>query len=323
MNRRVEYIDLAGGILIIWIIIFHAINGCKVFGDTDARVALPYLTFSMPWFFYKSGQFTKKGIDIKREVEKLLIPFLKWSAAGYCAYLIVLLVGGTLSPQTGIKDVLHTFYIYGYVTLNVPAWFVLSLFFVRVISGYLIKHSVSPYLCIAAGIAFGYGFHLLDNPHLPFYTANVAMGIAFYMIGYKFARFESNKPLSAVCLAGYVAFLLFGCSIVGHHRNILLAGHFLLWPLFAYCGIVTFNNICRLTDERLSRSPLRDFRPITFIGRNTMTLLVTHAFVYFPIQRFSTLPPWQTAGIIFAGYILLLTPLLLAKRKAERSQAHS
>ena len=310
-QSRIQYLDLAGGILILWIIIFHAINGCKIFGVVDARVALPFLTFSMPWFFYKSGQLFKADGNLRKDVDKLLLPFLKWSAIGYLLYIVVLAVGGNLSVQSAIKDVLDTFYIYGYIPVNVPAWFVLSLFFVRVISRYLIRWHISPLLCIVVGVAFGYWFHLAANPRLPFYLANIVMGIVFFMVGYRFARYESNIYLFAVCTVGYVAFLMFGPSIVGHHRNVLLAGHYLLWPLFGYCGIVTFNNLCRWVDGCLKGIK---YRPITFIGRHTMTLLLAHAFVYFPLQKLSPLSPIANVGLIFAGYVLLLTPLLLRKR---------
>ena len=47
-QKRVKFVDLAGGILILWIMAFHAMNNCKVFGEVDVRVALPFLTFSMP-----------------------------------------------------------------------------------------------------------------------------------------------------------------------------------------------------------------------------------------------------------------------------------
>ena len=80
-EKRFQHTDLAAGILILWIIIFHAINGCKVFGTTDARVALPYLTFSMPWFFYKSGQFYKAdgSVDLAT-AEK----YVEWYAEKGC-----------------------------------------------------------------------------------------------------------------------------------------------------------------------------------------------------------------------------------------------
>ena len=39
-EKRVQYVDVASGILILWVMAFHAMNGSKVFGATDARVAL-------------------------------------------------------------------------------------------------------------------------------------------------------------------------------------------------------------------------------------------------------------------------------------------
>lgn len=316
-QERTQFYDLAGGILILWIMAFHAMNNCKVFGEADARVVLPFLTFSMPWFFYKSGLFFKVmplREGVAKDVRKLLIPFLKWSLIGYILYLLLLLVEGSFTWQDCIANPLETFAIYGYIPLNVPAWFVLSLFFVRVIARFLIQWRIPPVVAILMGIGIGFALHLTGNP-LPFYVPNVAMGVAFFMVGYRFGRYEANKTLLVVSVVGYVAFLLLGPSIVGHHRNILLTGDYLLWPLFAYWGIITFDNLCRFLDAVLSRSAFARHRPIVFIGQHTLTLLVTHAFIYFPIMRLSTLTPWQTVGIIFAGYLLILTPLLLRKSR--------
>ena len=321
-TQRVRYVDVAGGILILWIMAFHALNMSKVFGDVDARVALPFLTFSMPWFFYKSGQFFNTAASCReglaKDARKLVVPFLKWSLAGYAVWLAMQAVSGTSSLQTALLSPLATFGTYGYIPVDVPAWFVLSLFFVRVISRYLISRSAAPVAVIAVCVAGGFALHLTGNP-LPFYVPNILMGIAFFMMGYRFARYEGNRWLFIVCTAGYLAFLLVGCSIVGHHRNILLTGYYLLWPLFAYCGIVTFNNVCRLVDAAVSRSARWIHRPIAFIGAHTMTLLMAHAFIYFPVTYYSTLTPWQTVGIIFAGYILVFTPVLLMKRKKQRA----
>ena len=314
-QERTQFYDLAGGVLILWIMALHAMNNCKVFGEADARVVLPFLAFSMPWFFYKSGLFFKvmplcEGVV--KDVRKLLIPFLKWSLVGYILYLLLLAVEGNFTWRDCVANPLETFAIYGYIPLNVPAWFVLSLFFVRVIARFLIQWHIPPVAAIVIGISIGFVLHWTGNP-LPFYVPNVAMGVAFFMVGYRFGRYEANKTLLMVSVAGYIAFLLFGPSIVGHHRNILLTGDYLLWPLFAYCGIVTFNNLCRFLDAALSRSAFAQHRPIVFIGQHTLTLLVTHAFIYFPIMRLSMLTPWQTVGIIFAGYLLILTPLLIRK----------
>lgn len=292
---------------------FHAMNGSKVFGATDARVALPFLTFSMPWFYYKSGLFFKGGRGIsgvKKDYKKLIVPFIKWGAVGYAIYLVMHSISGTLTFESATWNVLHTFYIYGYIPINTPTWFIISLFFVRIIADYLLTRPVSPIVYIIGGLTIGFVFHLVACPWLPFLIANVAMGIAFFMMGYQLHKYETRKWLFTVCLIGYVCFLLFGTSIVGHHRNVLLSGYFLLWPVFAYCGIVVFNNICRWMATLFSRFT----RPITFVGENAITLLVSHALIYMPVLHFSTLSPWQTVGIIFAGYAAILIILFLFKR---------
>lgn len=316
-QERVQYIDIASGILIVWVMLFHALNNCKVFGDVDTRVAIPFLTFSMPWFFYKSGQLFNgnRGTEgIKKDFRKFVLSFLKWSAIGYAIYLLMHLVDGTLSPQIATSDVLRTMYTYGYIPINTPTWFILSLFFVRIISHYLIKWKIPPFVCIIAGIAIGYLFHLCDTSNMPFLIANVAMGIAFFMMGFGYHTLERNRIIVTACAVGYIAFLVLGCSIVGHHRNILLAGEFLLWPVFAYCGIVTFNNLCRWIS---AKAPQAVLRPITFVGSRTMTLLVTHALIYAPIVYFSKLSPWATVGLIVIGYVAIFA-IMFWRAKREK-----
>lgn len=317
-ETRSNAVDLAAGILILWIMMFHAMNGSKVFGEVDARVALPFLTFSMPWFFYKSGFFFSPlpaKQRLAKDTRKLLWPFLKWTLLGYLLYMAMQVIDGTVTWQNCVIDPLQTFYIYGYLPANVPLWFVLSLIFVRVISNCLLNWKIPAEVLIVICIAIGYALPHDGSLTVPFYISNISMGIAFFMVGRRFGEYENNRWLLAICVLGYVAFLVFGCSIVGHHRNVLLEGHYLLWPLFAYCGIVIFNNLCMYADRFLSDSSLKDFRPLTFIGRHTLTLLVSHALIYVPVLHYSKLSPWQTVGIIVLGYLCLLAILVWSSRR--------
>lgn len=317
-TKRISHIDFAAGILILWVMIFHALNTCKVFGNVDARVAIPFLTFSMPWFFYKSGQLYKNSPirqGITKDTKKLLKPFIIWSTAGYILFVFVMTLKGTVSLQNCVTDALNTFYIYGYIPLNTPLWFVLSLFFVRVISRFIIKHSIPSIIPITIGLIIGYTLHLVNNPALPFYLANIPMGIVFFMIGYKFGRFEQNKYLFILSFIIYLIFIFIEPSIVGHHRNILLQGNYLLWPIFAYFGIVFFNNICQKADLYLSRYIKTENRPITIIGQNAMTLLVSHALIYNTIFQLSEMSVWKTVYLIFACYAVLVASIIYVQRK--------
>ena len=317
-TNRVKYLDLAGGILIIWVMIYHALSNCRVFGPVDPRVALPWLTFAMPWFYYKSGQLFKGRTikdGLKNDFRKLVTPFLKWSLLGYALYLTYQIIDGAVSFKTCVESPFGMLYKYGCMPICIPAWFVMSLFFVRVISRYLLKKHVSSIIIIIAGVVIGYVLNRHDDPMIPYFVMNVSMGLVFFMIGNKYGHLERNYKIVAACSLGYILFLITVPSIVGHHRNVLLSGYYLLWPLYAYCGIVVFNNVCRWIEMSLSERAFGFLRPLTFVGESTMILLVSHGLIYTSVVRYSTYPAWTTVGIILALYILLLTPLALYKYK--------
>lgn len=156
MNKtRVGYVDLASGILIIWVMVYHAMSTCKVFNGADPRVVLPWLTFSMPWFFYKSGILFKEiscREGLVKDFKKLIVPYVKWTLIGYVGWLFIQLVDGTVSMQSCVYGPLNMLYKYGCMSLNIPAWFLLSLFFVRVISRYLLNKPI-PVIAIVATCA--------------------------------------------------------------------------------------------------------------------------------------------------------------------------
>ncbi len=302
-KERIEYIDLGAGILMIWVMIFHALSNTRVFGDLDPRVAIPYLTFSMPWFFYKSGQFFNpdRGMEgIKHDAKKLLLPFLIWGTLGYAVQILILVIQDNLTYEAAIADVFHRFYIYGYLLINVPLWFVLSLFAVKAISQGLLKLHVHPIIWMVLGIAIGY-LHFQVNgdgdPVLPVYLANVPLGISFFMMGYAWSKYETNKWLMRVSFIVYVAMLIIEYPVIGLHRNVLLAGPYLVWPVVSFFAIVAFNNVCRR---------INFCKPLNYAGRHAITLLVTHAFIYMTWAKLSPFTPLTTFICIVICYALLL-----------------
>lgn len=320
---RVGYLDLAAGILMLWIISFHAVNGSKVFGDVDARVAIPFLTFSMPWFFYKSGTFFQKDSgkkSVMRDVRKLLLPFLRWTVLGYVAYLLMMAFDGTFCMEECVKKPLETLWIYGYVPLDVPVWFVLSLFVAKVLAHILFRLKVHPVLVVVAGFGIAFSLHVVDNPRVPFYCANIPMGLAFLMLGYMLHKYEDCLWFFLLAMAGYLAFLFADTPVVGLHRNVHLSGNYCLWPLFSICGIVAFNKVCKWLCMAFDMFGTLCQRPICLLGQYSIQLLVSHAFVYMPVLHYSTLSPMHTFLLIEGIYLLILLPafFLWNARKARK-----
>lgn len=306
----------------LWIITFHAVNGSKVFGDMDARVAVPFLTFSMPWFFYKSGMFFKgSGNGLGRDVRKLLLPYLKWTAAGFAVYLLMMAIDGTFTFNDCLLKPLDTLWIYGYIPLDVPLWFVLSLFAVKALARCTARLKIHPAAVAAIGFAVAFGLHIADNPRIPVWLANIPMGLGFFFLGHLLSRHEGKAWIFIPCTIGYIAFIMSDTPVVGLHRNVHLGGNYYLWPLFSICGIVAFNNLCRWIGLALERTGLKKFRPVSFIGRNSILLLVSHAFVYFPILHYSTMPPVKTFLLIESIYFIVLIPVIAVVCHRKRDGA--
>lgn len=68
--KREKYVDVVAGIMIAWMILGHCIHFSH-FGLSFYK----YLSFFMPWFFYKSGMFftpRQRTALMKKDANKLL-----------------------------------------------------------------------------------------------------------------------------------------------------------------------------------------------------------------------------------------------------------
>ncbi|MEQ8199425.1 MAG: acyltransferase family protein, partial [Clostridiaceae bacterium] len=70
MNKRIEYLDIAKGILIITVILSHS----------PWPFAQYMYWFHMPAFFMISGLLYRSGVDFKKQLLKFYIPYLVFSA---------------------------------------------------------------------------------------------------------------------------------------------------------------------------------------------------------------------------------------------------
>ena len=98
-KERLRHIDMAAGIMVLWIILGHA-NSVVYYTAPDYQLYYPqFLFFAMFWFFYKSGQFFSKRTvadEWKKDSHKLIREFLFWSIIGYALFLLFRLIAHDL-----------------------------------------------------------------------------------------------------------------------------------------------------------------------------------------------------------------------------------
>lgn len=342
ISNRLPWLDFASGIMILWMIIYHAISsawsyelngywhitdlsllpeGIKAFINDDGKLQalnpctiFPFLHFFMPWFFYKSGQFFQKRSMKElwqKDSQKLLETFVIWSFVGYALFLLFGWLNDSLTLRNTTYSVVRGLFLTGKVPINTPLWFLLTLFGVRFVANWLLPERgdrfawVRVAAIVVIGYAVSYLAYRIDHRLLPYWVANGSAGLAFFAMGYALRDWEQKWWLVIPCAVVYLMGCIFGFPIVDMWPNELVAGHYFLWIPVSLCSIVAFNAFCRL----LYRSVR--VKACEWVGQNAMTIYVVHSvififitslFAYYSIQISSR---WLLCVILFAYAIVL------------------
>lgn len=307
-NNRLRDIDFASGIMILWMILFHAIG--HAWWNVYPCVKFPYLYFFMPWFFYKSGMFFIPQTireQLTKDSRKLLKPFIIWSVIGVICYIFVNLINSTFDWNDFFSAITIDSLITGKFPINTPLWFLLSLFIVHFVVNLFAKINNGLYLwlLVILGYFVSYTAYKFNHQMLPFWVANSACGICFYVLGYLFRELEKCWWIILPCAIVYILSIIFGFPIVDMFPNKLVSGLYPLYIPVSFCSIVTFNALCRFISKYIH------FMPIYWISKNAMTILVTHVLIikltisilgYFNIYMSS----FKLFSLFILEYVLIL-----------------
>lgn len=271
MNRD-NSIDAVAGILIIYMILVHAFQCLGIYRGSLYHY-MQYLTFYMPWFFFKGGVFynPKKWKEIVAVGRKrLLCPFFKYSVIGYIVYVFTLIVSGDDNWIHYILTPIKSFLYYGSIPINGPLWFLLTLFMVRLIAKPIVESKSSVFIigvslfCFLTGLVFN-SYNITE----PNYLLNVVTGTAFFLLGYMFRDIQYMRFIGIVAAVSYVLLEMFAFSSVEMRHNLLESGSYPVWPIVCLSGIILSNNISKILHPKNSNI-------FVVAGRNSMTLLVWH-----------------------------------------------
>ena len=341
-EERLIYIDLGAGIMILWMIIYHAINmawgyelneywnltdlsqlpdGLHAIMGSDGRikklnpcVIFPYLSFFMPWFFYKSGQFfDKRSVSdlLIKDSKKLLVTFLIWSAVGYVLLLLFESLDHTLTLRRATYSIARGLLLTGKIPINEPLWFLVTLFGVRFFANLTLpqkddsKGWVKALGLAAIGYLIAYSAYRVNNYLLPLWVANGAAGYSFFVLGYELREYEKKWWVIAPCVIVYAICCFAGFQMVDMMYNEIISGNYMLWMPVALCSIITFNAFCRLVAEYVS------LKPIEIVGRYAMPIYVTHLLIVLTVTfiiRFEKLTFFEPylLWVILGSYAIFL-----------------
>lgn len=273
---RIRHYDALCGIMLLFMMHHHICGRCGL-GETAIHMT-PYeiLYFYMAYFFFKAGIFyhpqkTLKEICIN-SAKRLLVPFLIFSIIGY-TWFGARMVGLSVQDFEYWWWPIRQIFAIGRVEGNGPLWFLLSLFFVRVIfQTTQNKRWAQIALIICCVVVSFIGNYFSIRPRT---ISNIAMGIVFYGLGAVLRDVQYIKwvGISSVCvwILSYILMSFFGWHLIDFSFNTTIMGYHSIW---------LFNCIfaCISVDYILRNVPIAGI--FSWLGKNSMPFLCVHALVY-------------------------------------------
>lgn len=145
MKQRDTFVDIAKGICILLIICIHT----EVFGI----IGMPLTFIAVPMFFFMSGFYDRSEKPIKewigKTIRRLLFPALVWLIVGnFYLRLLGYLKNGIIEP--------YVFDWYNPQGGNGPVWFLIALFYAKILTGSTIRLKMSKWIIALCSLCVGY-----------------------------------------------------------------------------------------------------------------------------------------------------------------------
>lgn len=314
MKQRIEYIDAAKGLAVLFVIIGHVgLLYTSAFEGGMPNIVVHFaFTFHLPVFFIASGYFFRVSTPLntaffKKKFITLLLPYL------CAAAIIVLLCTATAHTHDAsysselIRWTQASLYGAGSVTPNMIVsveriggiWFLWALFWAQILV-ILANRLPKPFLWICG--LFLLGWLSCDYAFLPLSIQPGLCAAFFFYLGVlakKYDVFNLSLARSRYALAASV--IVWAVYLFGPFGNMGLAtcsfpsGFF---DVFASsCAAYVVLCLCKLLCEKSSTLT----RPFTLMGRYSLVIFCMHivednAFVALYLQLIPTLPNYFGAG---------------------------
>ena len=309
--KREKYVDVVAGIMIAWMILGHCIHFSH-FGLSFYK----YLSFFMPWFFYKSGMFftpRQRTALMKKDANKLLRTLAVYAFFGWVVWCACGLMDGSLSIKRCFILPVNSFLIKGSFMGNNALWFLLSLFIVRQFSNILLGKLTPPILSVICFL-FAFTLYALGWYRFSWWFGNIFSGMCFFLMGY-WLKGKDNKCLFVLSTVFY-GFVVLANSVgwiedfprLYMHANKMISGSYLLFYPMSLAGIIMINGIFKYLCKFIK------FRILDYIGVNAMNFYVTHwilfVFVIFVVKKFFNIDSPALIFTILLGASILLLPII-------------
>lgn len=299
-QKRIEFIDLAKGICIIFIVIGHC-------GITPTLFGITY--YIMPCFFVLSGLFFKEydktRTFIIKKINGLLVPFVFFYLTAYAMFYALKFCAPQLliTHAEGISDIFCNRQYF-----NGPIWFLISLFWSNIYLYIINKCIKKDFLRITVIIVSGLCGWIMGQAGViaPMFMDVALTTLPFFAAGYYLKKTtfiypnKYDKYSILMIIALWIPIFLFteySYIRISFHYNIIEGP---LVYVAGFIGAILILLICK----KLKSLPF-----VTYCGRYSLILLCVHHMIYRPLM---VLMPKTGIEILSSNWSIAIITLLLS-----------
>ena len=245
-NRNISF-DFISGCLIVYMIFCHIMQWAKLTDCELYSVLQRILFFFMAWFFYKSGIYVNQIVDLKKyamkNFRKLLLPALYFTLMGLPFVWYQIYQSGDTNIVHYTLSIAKSFILRGDMSGNLPLWFLVTLFEVKLIFAFLSRIWGGKIIFIVCFLLSGV-FSYFDL-HKPGFIFSFFTAMTFYSAGYMLANKQYSILIFSFCAILYVASILFFPQMVDIRTCTLIYGNYNIWIIASVAACVTWNNLSK------------------------------------------------------------------------------
>lgn len=312
MAQRIEYIDLAKGLCISLVVLFHI--GQQIdSAQTVSHTGEVFQYFRMPLYYFLSGMFFKgySGfVDFStRKINKLLIPYVFFFLASYlvgmmCGFLGFYEKGIILEPFRW--DIIFELFTGAEISYNAPIWFLLSLFEVNVMF-YVLHNFIKDgrqllLISLALGMTMSY---IIVPGSLPYYLDRTLKFFPFFAMGFYAKGLVINHDRRLAKTYALVALCCFGLIYGVTYLDEAIKGS----PWVGYLAGAIGVAMIMIVSNIVGKLPI-----FSYIGRYSIVVLGFHTFLIRPLKfvfSFFPMPLPCLYVAIFVCVVLLMRFLVI------------
>lgn len=280
---RDSSLDLLCGILISYMIIYHAYIWCPITKSIIIEIFDKIFFFFMPWFYYKSGMFNKK--ESTKEIaitntKKLLFPFIIYTVMGEIVLWLCINLRneGEFDIIKYLVSSLKCLIIQGSTIGNQPLWFLVSLYITKVFFSFLRNKNIPTTIILLLSFIAGWissytGAYINGRFLIPYLFMSSTIGITFYGLGTLLHRIQYTKVVFFVASIIYISIILLLPSQVDVRLNMLKQGSWIAFMVSSLAGIIVANNLARLK--------ILQFPFLISIGNNSLSYYCFHWILFY------------------------------------------